>query len=112
MSRFLALTCSMMLYLYTWAAESAGAPDLARIWNQNRQAVVKLVVTGFAPAGEPREIQYGVGSIVLSKGTIITALHVVGRDEDWKRSPDGEVQRSVEVFGLDNTSVLRSLGIA
>ncbi len=54
----------------------------------------------------------GTGVIVSPSGTIVTALHVVKKDTEWFRYPDGTLNRHIQVTGLTADMVERSLGEA
>ena len=86
--------------------------DLEAVWNKNWPAVVQLKVTGRYANGDPAPVQTGTGVMVRADGTIITALHVVGPDDDWFELPGGARERKVEVIGLDSNQVKRPLGEA
>jgi S1-C subfamily serine protease len=87
------------------------AIDRTSVWEANKQMVVKIKVTGRNAAGVPIPPRGGSGVVVRPDGTMITALHVVGDDADWFDTPGGR-DRHIEVIGLDNNGVERSLGSA
>lgn len=101
---------AMLIVVAPFSAHSQSI-DRRGIWASNKQAVVKIIVTGQDAAGNPVSPRRGTGVIVRSNGTIVTALHVVGRDDEWKQTPAG-LQRRIEVFSLDDKDVERPLGIA
>jgi hypothetical protein len=87
--------------------------DIEAVWNKNWPAVVQLKVTGRDANGDPvLRGRTGTGVMVRANGTIITALHVVGHDEEWFELPGGARDRKVEVIGLDSNKVKRPLGEA
>ena len=86
--------------------------DREAVWDKNWRTVVQLRVSGNDANCNPVRVRTGSGVIVRSNGTIITALDVVGRDEEWNELPGGVVERKVEVVGLDSNRIKRALGEA
>jgi S1-C subfamily serine protease len=105
-----------LLLLTIVLAAVATAQEISRemIWNENRQTAVQVKVSGRDADGTPVSVRTGSGVIVDPAGTIVTALHVVGRDEDWYQIPgsDGGRDRKIEVIGLDSNGITRPLGEA
>lgn len=105
--------CALLLstlggLLPTQAAAEQSPVD--RIWQDLKGAFVKIEVNGRDLSGTPRRPAFGTGIIVSTKGDIVTSLHVVG--ESWFRNPDGTLDRSVTVYGLDDQGRVRPLGDA
>ena len=70
--------------------------------------MVKIHAFGTRSDGSPKPIDACTGILVSPEGYIITALHVVGRDDDWNRvGPEQNPDRHVEVTALDATGVPR-----
>ncbi|MGE0848274.1 MAG: serine protease [Hyphomicrobiaceae bacterium] len=85
---------------------SSQAIDKNRIWEDHKTAVVRLRASGTGADGTEKALQQGTGVIISSDGFILTALHVVGFDEDWQRDgPQKIPQRRVEVQALDDRGV-------
>jgi S1-C subfamily serine protease len=105
---------TIVVLLTTLVATAATAQDLdpKRIWNANQRTVVKIKVSGTDASGQPSDVRTGSGVIVASNGTIVTALHVVGKDEEWFEPPGGGRQRKVEIIGLNEHGIAESLGEA
>jgi S1-C subfamily serine protease len=106
LTRRAALLLAVML-----PATAAQANDRTKIWNANKQTVVKLKVSGRDAGGSSVPVRTGSGVLVRSNGTIVTALHVVGRDEEWFEE-GGRRARKVEVIGLDEHGIEDPLGLA
>ena len=106
--------CALLLLLaFVPFRAAAQGIDRGAIWNANKQTVVKLKVTGRSVDGSGAPVRTGSGVIVRARGTIVTALHVVGRDEEWyEPAPGARRDRKVEVIGLDNNGIERPLGEA
>jgi S1-C subfamily serine protease len=85
--------------------------DRNGVWSTNKQAVVKIQVTGRNASGAAVPVRKGSGVIIRSNGVILTALHVVGQENEWFESPNGR-DRKIEVFGIDNYGIERPLGVA
>ena len=79
--------------------------DENKIWDANKSAVVQLRAFGDGPEGNPKNIDAGVGVIASADGYILTALHVVGRDQDWFKDPTGRVHRHVEIIRSDGVTM-------
>jgi hypothetical protein len=81
----------------------AQAIDKGKIWDANRGAVVKIHAFGTGANNSPKSIDAGTGIFVSREGYILTALHVVGKDEDWSKvGPDQMPDRRVEVTLLNH----------
>ena len=96
------------------AASAQAPPDRAAVLERFRTAVVRVEVEGRAADGKVARPRLGTGVIVGANGLIVTAGHVVGRDEEWaETAPDsGLRERRVRVTGLDGNGVERPLGNA
>jgi hypothetical protein len=101
----------LLLVLVLPVAAAAQSIDRAKIWNENNQAVVKLMVSGRDAGGSPVPVRTGSGIIVDADGVIVTALDLVGRDDDWFEE-GGRRDRRVEVIWLDEYRIERPLGVA
>ncbi|MDG4881997.1 serine protease [Mesorhizobium sp. WSM4884] len=90
---------------FFYSAEAWGqAIDKDKIWNDNRGAVVQIHAFGTGADGSRKPIDAGTGVFVSPEGYILTALHVVGKDDDWaKVGPDQTPDRHVEVTLLDHS---------
>jgi S1-C subfamily serine protease len=108
-----ALLRPIVTLLTLLAAGAAAAQDLdtRKIWNETWPTVVKIKVSGTDASGRPTGVLTGSGVIVGANGTIVTALHVVGKDEEWFERPGGP-ERKVEITGLDEHGIERPLGVA
>lgn len=93
------------------APATAQSIDRSSVWAANKQAVVKINVTGRNPAGASVPMRKGSGVIVRPNGVIVTALHVIGDDAEWSETPDGR-DRRIEIIGLDGNGIEHSLGTA
>jgi hypothetical protein len=103
--------CLLALLLLFTSTAKADQLDRGVIFTQNKRAAVKIVVTGRDATGLLKR-RNGSGVMVRSSGAIVTSLSIVGRDEDWAESPQGGRDRRIEIFALDDNSVVRSLGPA
>ena len=82
------------------------AIDKNAVVTANQPAMVKVQAFGTAADGTVRAADVGTGVFVSSDGYILTALHVVGRDDEWQKlGPDQLPNRHVEV------TVLNKLGV-
>ncbi len=86
--------------------------DRNMVLSLNKQSVVKITVTGRDASGQTVRARTGSGVIVRANGSLVTAQHVVGKDEDWFELPGGKRDRRVEVFNLNSFGVQQSLGTA
>jgi S1-C subfamily serine protease len=93
------------------ATATAQSIDRGSVWAANKQAVVKISVTGRNAAGASVPMRKGSGVIVRSNGVIVTALHVIGDDAEWMETPNGR-ERRIEITGLDGNGIERNLGTA
>jgi S1-C subfamily serine protease len=82
------------------------------VWSLNKQSVVKVLVSGRNASGTPVPQRVGSGVIVRSNGVVVTALHVVGKDEEWFETPGGQRDRKIEVVSLNANGIQQSLGPA
>lgn len=102
---------AVFAFLLTLAGASPAwgeAIDKSRIWDANRTTVVKLHAFGTGADGAPKSIDVGTGIFVSPEGYIVTALHVVGLDDDWQKvGPQQKPDRHVEVTALDQGGVPR-----
>lgn len=89
-------------------------PDRGAVLERYRTAVVRVEVTGRDPEGRVALPRLGTGVVVGANGLILTAGHVVGRDEDWDETSPGSGlrARTVKVTGLDADGAERTLGEA
>jgi hypothetical protein len=71
------------------------------LFEKYKTSVVRLRVTGKNPKGEPADTINGTGFFITADGYLITAFHVVKKNSDWLQNPDGTVERTVEVSGID-----------
>jgi S1-C subfamily serine protease len=95
----LVCTCGFLYAEGAWAQ----AVDKGKIWDANRGAVVKIHTFGTGANNSPKSIDAGTGIFVSREGYILTALHVVGKDEDWSKvGPDHMPDRHVEVTLLNH----------
>jgi hypothetical protein len=101
LSLVLALSMSAPLAAQTQAAQDSRATGL---FEKYKTSVVKLRVTGKNPKGEPADAINGTGFFITTDGYLITALHVVKKDSDWLQNPDGTVERTVKVSGIDGNN--------
>jgi hypothetical protein len=83
------------------AAQTAQNSRTTGLFEKYKTSVVKLHVTGKNPKGEPADVMNGTGFFITTDGYLITALHVVKKDSDWLQNPDGTVERTVKVNGID-----------
>ncbi|WP_316224615.1 MULTISPECIES: serine protease [unclassified Bradyrhizobium] len=102
----------LLFVLFCCAPIEAEPVDRNVVWSLNKQSVVKVLVTGRDATGSPIAQRVGSGVIVRSNGVVVTALHVVGKDEDWFELPGGRRDRKVEVLSLNSNGIPQSLGIA
>jgi hypothetical protein len=86
--------------------------DRESVWRANKQAIVSIKVTGKSADGEVAPPRTGSGVIIGPSGTILTALHVVGQESEWFKTPTGQYERQIEVIGLDQNGIQRLLGHA
>lgn len=84
--------------------------DRASILLQNKQASVRVTVTGKNRSGQT-EVRNGSGAMVRSNGIVASAKSLLGRDEDWLANA-GSPDRTIEVFATDQQGVVRSIGRA
>jgi hypothetical protein len=91
--------CGLVYAEGAWAQ----AIDKGKIWDDNRGAVVQIRAFGTGADGSQKAIDAGTGTFVSPEGYILTALHVVGKDEDWSKvGPDQTPDRHVQVTLLDH----------
>jgi hypothetical protein len=81
--------------------------DSNQIWQGDGGAIVRIDVSGTDRSGASHQVTYGNGVIIDPKGTIITALHVVGQPTDWQDTGNGTVDRIVGVTWRDKNGVER-----
>ncbi|MFZ3235446.1 MAG: serine protease [Stellaceae bacterium] len=81
---------------------------------QHRSSLVRIEVEGRDIDGRVAKPRLGTGVVVGADGLILTAGHVIGRDDDWaETSPGNRLRdRTVRVTGLDDNGVDRPLGNA
>jgi Trypsin-like peptidase domain len=101
-----------LIVLLCCGPAAAEPVDRNVVWSLNKQSVVKILVSGRNPGGSPVAQTIGSGVIVRSNGVVVTALHVVGKDEDWFELPGGRRDRKVEVLSLNSNGIPQSLGTA
>jgi hypothetical protein len=108
------MRCILILLLLVFCGGRAVAEPVDRniVWSLNKQSVVKILVSGRDAGGSPVAQRVGSGVIVRSNGVVATALHVVGRDDDWFEMPGGRRDRKVEVLSLNANGIPQSLGTA
>src|SRR3954454_11368016 len=94
----------IIVFFGVFCCGSAAAEPVDRnvVWSLNKQSVVKILVSGRNAGGSPVAQTIGSGVIVRSNGVVVTALHVVGKDEDWFELPGGRRDRKVEVLSLNS----------
>ncbi len=112
--RVSASTSRMIISAMLLSIGSAGAQTVDRgaIFEANKQAVVRVTVTGRNASGQPVERRRGTGVMVRASGRILTSLNLVGRDEDWAEQPGGRRERFIDVSAPDGQGVERPLGRA
>ena len=93
---------------------SATMLNRSDVINRYRTALVQIKVTGRTIEGTPAQPRLGTGVVVGADGWIITAGHVVGKNEDWKETAPGSgiPDQKVEIAGLDENGINRSFGNA
>ena len=64
-------------------AQAQAPPDRAAVLERFRTAVVRVEVEGRAADGKVARPRLGTGVIVGADGLIVTAGHMIGRDEEW-----------------------------
>jgi hypothetical protein len=102
------ISCITALCLF----ESAYAQDgrtAGAIEEEFNRSVVRILVSGRNAMGNDAGTTYGTG-IFIDDGVILTAGHVVGRDEDWYSS-GGRPDRHVDVVRLNESGNEEKLAI-
>jgi hypothetical protein len=92
------LTIGCLLFAAEGRGQIMTRDDIAKKYGN---AIVMITVWGSDLSGAQVPPSNGNGIIVRSDGTIITALHVVGRKSDWKDNGDNTVDRTVSVTRRD-----------
>jgi hypothetical protein len=110
--RVMRSTIIPLLVLFCCGRAAAQPVDRNVVWSLNKQSVVKILVSGRDAGGSPVAQRVGSGVIVRSNGVVVTALHVVGKDEDWFETPGGRRDRKVDVLSLNSNGIPQSLGAA
>lgn len=112
--RRFAKTAHLLCAFVFLALDSSRAEPIDRnvVWSLNKQSAVKILVSGRDASGGTISQRIGTGVLVRSNGVAVTALHVVGKDEDWFVTPTGKRDRKVEVLSLNSNGVSQSLGTA
>lgn len=105
------LIAASALILLIGSSASAEPVDTRAIFNQNKRATVRIVVTGRDANGQQTLKHSGSGVLVRSSGTIVTSKSLVGRDQDWFQA-GGLPERNIEVFASDDHGISRSMGRA
>jgi hypothetical protein len=106
---------SSRILLLLWCANApllasdAGAQvsNIARdIEAEYSKSVVRILTSGRDLQGRQRT-EYGTG-VFIADGTILTARHVVGRDDEWYQNA-GKPDRQVDVIVIDDDNSVRTL---
>jgi hypothetical protein len=93
---------------------STTALDPAEVLERYRTALVRIEVDGRNADGRIERRRVGTGVLVDGSGLIITAGHVIGKDENWAETALGSRKRdrNVKITWLDERRAERSLGEA
>jgi hypothetical protein len=86
----------------------------AEVLRRYRTALVRIEVDGKNADGRIERRRVGTGMLVDGNGLIITAGHVIGKDENWAETAPGSRKRvrNVKIRWLDERRTERSLGEA
>jgi S1-C subfamily serine protease len=93
---------------------SGMTPDRGEILSRYQTALVHIEVTGHNAEGRVVPPRLGTGVVVGADGLIITAGHVIGKNEDWAETTPGSglPNRTIKVTGLNERQISYDLGNA
>lgn len=99
----------LMGYAATGSVYAQEYFDTDRLWQEQRHAVVAIRVVGRDALGRPKVVP-GTG-VFIRPNAVLTAKHVIGREEDWYRDGGiGPPDRRIEVWGLDDHDRKQKIG--
>jgi len=105
-SRLLLILLSTGWILWPSDASAQSSGVTRDIETEYNKSVVRIFTSGRDVQGRPKA-EYGTG-IFVSEGTILTAGHVVGRDDEWYQNA-GRPDRQVDVMVVDDDNAIRTL---